>query len=107
MLLNELHNAFRIEQDKYPKTLTSAYGLAINWKEDTKGNSVTPNDRLAFTTESEEADVHTKDGTKLTQTGKPVICHICGKNHYDNRCPDKEESTPGKKADKAEETPKK
>ena len=41
------------------------------------------------------------------RTGKPVICHICGRNHYANRCPDREEITPGKKADKAEEKPKK
>ena len=66
VLINELHNAFRIGRNKYPKTLKSAYGLAINWKEDTKVSSVTPNDRLAFTTESEEADVHATDGMNMT-----------------------------------------
>ena len=29
-LLNKLHNAFCMVRDEYPKTLTSAYGLAIN-----------------------------------------------------------------------------
>ena len=68
---------------------------------------MTPNYSIAFTTESEVADVLSTDGKKLTRTGKPVICHICGKNLYTNRFPDREEITPGKKADKAKETPKK
>ena len=83
-LLDELHNAFLMGRNKYPKTLISAYDLAINWKGDTKGVGVTPNDSIAFTTESEEADVHATDGLNMTQTGKPVICHICGKNNYAN-----------------------
>ena len=29
-LLNELHNAFYMGRNEYPKTLTSAYDLAIN-----------------------------------------------------------------------------
>ena len=71
--------------EKYPKTLTAAYCLEINWKGCTKGPSVTPNDGVAFTTKSEEADVNATDRTKLTQMGNPVICHICRKNHYVNR----------------------
>ena len=62
---------------------------------------MTPNDGVAFTTESEELGVNATDGMQITQTGKPVICHICGKNQYDNRCPDKEYSTPEKKAEDA------
>ena len=52
VLLNELHNAFRMGRDEYPKTLTAVYDLAINWEGDTKGTGVTPNDGVAFTTES-------------------------------------------------------
>ena len=85
-LLNDLHNAFCMGCNEYPKTFTSAYYMTINWKEVTKGVGVTPNDGVAFTSESEEADVHTTDGVNITRTGKPVICHICGKNHYANRC---------------------
>ena len=96
-LLNEMHNAFCMECDEYTKTLTYVYDLAINWKGGTKGVGVTPNYGMAFITKSEEADVHTTDGVKMTQTGKPVICHICGNNHYSNRCPDREDGTPGKK----------
>ena len=43
-----------------------------------------PNDSVAFNTESEKAAVHTTDGVKMTQMGKPVICHIYVKNHYAN-----------------------
>ena len=81
--------------------------MTINWKRDTRGTNVTPNDAVAFATESEEVDEQITYGVKMTQTGKPVICHICGKNHYANRFLEREESTPGKKADKAERTPKK
>ena len=66
VLLNELHNAFLIGRDEYPKTFTDAYDLGINWKGATKGSSVMPNNGVAFTTESEEADVHATDGMKLT-----------------------------------------
>ena len=51
-LLNELHNAFRIGRNKYPKALTAAYDLEINWRGDTKGAGVTPNAGVAFATES-------------------------------------------------------
>ena len=66
VLLNDLHNVFRMGCDEYPKTLTAAYDFAINWKGDTKGDSVTPNDGVAFSTKSEEADLHATNGMKLT-----------------------------------------
>ena len=106
-LINNLHNAFCMGHDEYPKTLTSSYDLAINWKGYTKGVRMTPNDGMAFTTEEEEADVHATDGVNMARTGKPVICHICGNNHYSNRCQDREDIMPGKKSDKSEDTPRK
>ena len=42
---------------------------------------------------------------KMTRTGKLLICQIYGKNHYVNRCSDREHGTPGKKSDKASDTP--
>ena len=60
-------------RDEYPKTLTSAYDLAINWKGDSKGIGVTLNDGVAFTTNADEVDVHATDGVKMTRTGKPLI----------------------------------
>ena len=65
-LIDELHNAFCIGCDEYPKKLTSAYDLSINWKGDTKGVGVTPNDGVAFTTKSEGAYIHTMYGVKMT-----------------------------------------
>ena len=68
---------------------------------------MTPNHGVAFTAESEEVDVHATDGVKMTRKGKPVICHICVKNHYANRCLDSEDGTLGKKVYKTEDTPRK
>ena len=81
--------------------------MTINWKGYTKVPRVTPNEGAAFTTNSEEADVDTTYEMNMTRSGKPVICQICIKNHYANRCPDREVSAPEKKADKFEDTPKK
>ena len=47
--------------------------LEINWKGDTKGPSGTPNDGVAFATNSEEAEVHAKYGMNMTRPGKPAI----------------------------------
>ena len=62
VMLKNMHNAFRIGYKKYPKMFIDAYNLAINWKADTKGPSVAPNDGISFATDSEEADVHAIDG---------------------------------------------
>ena len=97
MLLNDIHNAFRMGRNNYPKTLTVPYDLAVNWEGYTKGSSVSPNDGLVFTTESEEVEVHATNGINITQSGKPVVCHICINNHYVNRCPDREDSASKKK----------
>ena len=107
MLLNNIHNDFWIGRGEYSKTLVVAYDLVIDRKGDTKVCSVAPNDGIAFTTELEEADVHSTNGMRMTRSGKSVICHICGKNHYANRCPDREEIVSKKKAEKVEDTPKK
>ena len=84
MLLNEFKKAFQMVRDEYPKTLTTAYDLSISFKGDTNGPSVSINDGVAFATESEEADVHDTNGIQITRSGKSIICHVCGKNHYTN-----------------------
>ena len=76
-------------------------------KGNTKGTSVAKNDGVAFATESEEADVHATNGIKMTRSRKSVICHVCGKNHYTNKCPYRDESASEKKSYKAENTSKK
>ena len=40
VLLNDLHNAFRMVHNKYPNTLVASYDLSINWKVDAKRYSV-------------------------------------------------------------------
>ena len=72
-------------RDDYSKTLTAIYDLKINWKWYTKGPSVAPNDGIAFTTDSEESRIHATNGMRMTQSGKPVVCHLCVKDHYSNR----------------------
>ena len=87
---NEIHNAFRMGQDDYSKTLTSAYDLAINWKGDTGSVAITPNYGVAFINDDrgKYSNVHTTDGSViLTMFGDPVECHICGLNQYTNKCP--------------------
>ena len=44
---------------------------------------------------------------KMTWSENPMVCHICRKNHYTNRCTYREESVPNNKAEKVEDTPKK
>ena len=66
---------------------------------------MTPNDGVAFTTKSEETDVHAAYRMKLTWSVNPNICHICGKNHYVNMCLDREENAPKKKSDKGQGHP--
>ena len=102
-LFNNLHNAFHMGHGKYLNTLTSTYDLEIHWKGYTKGIGLTPNDSVAFTTESEEAVVHATEGVKMTQMSKPVIFHISGNNHSANRCLDREDGMSGKNADKTED----
>ena len=43
----------------------------------------------------------------MTQPGKPLICHICGKKPYTNSFPDREERASEKKAENVEDKSKK
>ena len=58
ILLNDLHNYFRVGHNDYPKTSTEAYELTISRKGYAKGPIVAPNDGLDFDTELKEVDVH-------------------------------------------------
>ena len=92
VILKKLHNNFCMGRNEYPKTLTAPYYLVINYKGYTKGPSLTLNDGVAFTTKIEESDVHATYGMKMTRSGKSFICHIWGKNHYVNMCPDRDQA---------------
>ena len=70
-----------------PKTLVTAYDLAIDWNADTKGSNVAPNNGISFTMETTEGDIHATDWKNMTLPEKLVFCHICGKKNYGNSCP--------------------
>ena len=94
-LMNELHNAFSMVWDKYPKTLTNDYDLEINWKGDTGSATIPPNDGVEFLIEDigQDRNVYAIDGSVvITRAGRLVDCHIRGINNYANKCPKREES---------------
>ena len=62
LLMNKLHNAFRMGRGKHPKTCTNAYDLSINWKGDTGSVTIPPNDGVEFVTEGQDSNVKTIDG---------------------------------------------
>ena len=74
-LMNDMHNAFKMGRDEYPKTLTSVYDFAINWKGNTGSVTVPSNDVVAFVTDyiGQDGDVQATDGSViLTRGGKTV-----------------------------------
>ena len=55
-----------------------------------------PKNGVSFDTEYKKENVHATNGMKITRLGEAVICHIDGKHHYANKCPDIEDSVPEK-----------
>jgi hypothetical protein len=98
-LIEDLENDFLQGQDRYPKTVTAAFGLLTNWKQTTTRSIEMPNDGVSFLNtdghqEEEEPDVAlaTDGDQKNTYKGKhydkaKVTCHRCGqKGHYAPEC---------------------
>ena len=89
----DIHNLFMIGWNRYPKTLTNAYDLAINWKGDTGSVTNAPIDGMEFVNDNigKGGNVHATDiSVKLTRSRGPVECHICGLNHYTKNGPNRE-----------------
>ncbi|KAL7559814.1 hypothetical protein ACA910_003978 [Epithemia clementina (nom. ined.)] len=68
-LLENLENDFLQGQDRYPKTVTAAYNLLVNWKQDPRnlirmGGPV--NDGVSFAVADTDDDVSTTTGTAHT-----------------------------------------
>jgi hypothetical protein len=96
-LIENLENDYTQGQNRYPTTLTSAYGLLTNWKQEARNNMrfLGPtNDGVSFT----NTDGHDHEDHSLNTNGrKPksewlkdrvnVTCHKClQKGHYANEC---------------------
>ena len=93
--MNELHNAFRIGQDYYPKMIISVYGLVINWKGNTGSVAVHQDDGVVIVTDDRGKDgyMHATDRSViLTRYVNPVECHICGLKHFSRNFPGRENS---------------
>ena len=106
-LLENLENDYTQKNDRWPKTITDAYSLLINWKQDPRnllqvvGAS---SDGIAFANVGEnEKKVTNSNTTPATATGNEdkkvwvppppihtVKCYECNKyGHYSNECPTK------------------
>ena len=78
-MLDDLNNAFRMGRYEYPRDLTSAYDLAINWKGDNRPTRITTNNGLVFIKkEEEQGAVHANSVQKfrITRAGNPFESHI-------------------------------
>ena len=98
-LLENLENDYRQGQNNYPTSITAAYNLVTNWKQDPRSlisTSGPVNDGVSFTnvdSEHGEQDIaltnngHTKSGrNKLSH----ITCHRCGKQgHFAEKCEEK------------------
>jgi hypothetical protein len=103
--LENLENDYTQKNDRWPKTITDAYSLLINWKQDPRsllqvvGAS---SDGIAFTNVGEKATAKkVTNSTPATTTGNEkervwvqflpihtVKCYECNKmGHYSNECP--------------------
>eukprot|EP00957_Ditylum_brightwellii_P119355 9105599-Ditylum_brightwellii.AAC.1 len=102
-LLEELHNDHLKGDGRYPTTLVAAHKLLVNWQHDSRHLSrpSASNDGVAFTTDAEEEidkatqgesdTALTNDGRVLDRNSNEVRCFICGKKHYANKCPDRDQ----------------
>lgn len=110
-LIENLENDFLQGQNSYPKTVTAAYNLITNWKQDIRNlmRAIGPivNDGVNF------ANVAGEDGHTMVQKGNgsnnlmkktpppdksTITCYKCNtKGHYSNECPDEEQDLKKKK----------
>ena len=78
-IMNDPHNAFGMRRNEYPRYLTSAYDLAINWRGDYMPEVGSPNGGVAFYTDigGNNIENHTTEGKAIPTRGcNPTECHI-------------------------------
>ena len=83
-LLEDLENSYTQGDDKYPKTMTDAYKLLVNWKQDPRNlmRAVRPG-----TTTGEVAFVNVDDDvSEMTGTALVTVAGRDGREHPNIRC---------------------
>ena len=88
-LIEKTENDFAQGMNTYPRTLTTAYNLLVNWKQDTRNMVRAGGDGVSFATMDGEEHPPKKDKLHIT-------CFKCGKKgHYSNQCKTKKENDTG------------
>jgi Zinc knuckle len=102
-LIEDLENSYLQGQSNYPKTVTEAYNVLSNWKQDPRNfvrMGKTGTEGVVFNTNGEKA-TEPGTGTVLANVAKKpekskdhITCFKCNeKGHYASECPQKEEKT--------------
>lgn len=102
-LLENLENDFLLGDDNYPKTVTSAYNLLTNFKEDQRNMLRGPsNDGVSFNTIGEEEESAVEPAVVLATNGAAknqnefphITCHRCDKKgHYASACAEERQTS--------------
>ena len=87
-LIEDLENDYLQGHNNYPATVSEAYNLLTNWKQDRAGWRAPSADGVAF------ANIDNKGG-KAPRDKSHITCHRCDKKgHYASECPEKEAKGP-------------
>ena len=102
-LWTDLENQYTRGTDQYPKDLTAAYNMLLNYRRQTNGNE--RQRQRVFTDGEQDEDVQTEMSFLQNQTAvmgtdgvthERVKCFSCNrKGHYANECPDESEVEQG------------
>ena len=86
-LIEDAENSFLLKQNVYPKSITEAYNMMTNWKQDPRNYAQVAgamNDGVSFTTVGHREPRKGKNAPDI----KTVTCYKCGeKRHYSPECP--------------------
>jgi hypothetical protein len=80
-MIEDLENGFLQGQDRYPKTVTAAFTLLTNWKQNTTRHETPSNDGVSFLN-TDDPDEEEQQEVTLATDGEP-------KNNYKGKHYDK------------------